>query len=133
MIHRITNSLVAAITLLFSVSGCATTESDPTQIELSLPTKSVADTDYRFDQFEKERAIRAYRRLRAEILFELVIDREGHVQKLNVVKTKMDDYSTIGFSGHVSGMKFTPAPANDPHPYRALFYPLQVDTKLELR
>jgi len=59
--------------------------------------------------------------LRAKILFELVIDREVHVQQLHVVKTKMDDYSTIGFSGHVSGMKFTPAFANDPYPYWAMF------------
>jgi hypothetical protein len=120
--------------LVLGLSGCATTQSDEAaQVEPSYPVKSIAEAKFSFDNFDKKRAIKAYNKFRANLLFELVIDREGNVVMIRTIRSRLDDYFTFGFKGHVQGMKFTPASSDDPHPYRTLFYPVATRTELEIR
>lgn len=120
--------------LVLYLSGCATPPSDGgADGQASFPVKSIAEATFSFDTFDKKRAVKAYNKLRANLLFELVIDREGNVVKIRTLRSRLDDYMTGGYKAHVLGMKFTPAPSDDPYPYRTLFYPVSTKTELEIR
>lgn len=122
---------IATLSSALLFYGCKTADAnDPTAGEAFFPVKSVDDSSYHFDSFERKRAIRAYRKLKADLLFELVINQAGAVVNLKLLSTTEDDYTTGSFSAHVRSMKFSPAPINDPQPYRALFYPLTLEHKL---
>jgi hypothetical protein len=126
--------IIGAWVLVSGLTGCATTQSDESaENEPTFPTKSIAEAKYSFDSFDRKRAVKAYSKLRADLLFELVIDRQGNVIMIRTLRTRQDEYMTGGFKAHVAGMKFTPAPSDDPYPYRTLFYPLDTHTELEIR
>lgn len=111
--------------------GCKTADANnPTPGEAYFTVKSVDDSSYHFDSFERKRAIRAYRKLKADLLFELVINQAGAVVTLKLLSTTGDDYTTGSFGAHVRAMKFSPAPKDDPKQYRVLFYPLTIEHKL---
>lgn len=125
--------MLLAPVILFMFIGCAASAPDAGEKEPSFPTKSVENKEFTFDKFDKERAVRAFRKLRASMLFELIVDRQGKVVNIRVLKTKLDDYPSYSFKGYVSQIKFSPAPGHDPYPYRALFYPLKTGVEIEAR
>ena len=122
---------LALLTAFFVLSGCSAVEPNSEPVDLSFPTKSVSEKTFNFDRYERNRAVAAYQKLKADLLFELVIDREGKVEKIRVVRTRLDGYMTAGFRAYVGQMKFTPATSNDPLPYRTLFYPMSTRTEVE--
>lgn len=113
-------------------AGCASHSAEEAEAAPpSFPAKSVATNTFCFTALEKKQAIKYYHRLRANILFELIIDRSGNVVRLKVVRTNLDSFMTSAYKTHVmQGMKFTPAAEDDPYPYRAMYYPVSNRTEI---
>jgi hypothetical protein len=132
---RVVRAISLGIVFVFGVSGCSSVSTGAAgdqESEPSFPVKSVAENEFSFDRFDRQRAIKAYHNRRASLLFELVIDRDGTVTKIRVVRSNLDAYMTAAFKTHVSkGMKFTPAPVSDPQPYRTLYYLMSTKTEVE--
>jgi hypothetical protein len=115
------------------LSGCATADSESaadSDVDTSFPARSVSYKTYRFDSYERKRAANAFRVLKAEMLFELVIDRQGNVQRIHAVKSRLAEAESSRFKALVAQMKFSTAESDDPFPYRAMFFPLQLTTSL---
>ncbi|MBC8095556.1 MAG: hypothetical protein H7Y43_07070 [Akkermansiaceae bacterium] len=129
MIHRFCRCL-GLLAACFYLSGCATAELESEAAEPEFPARSVASKSFRFDSQDRKRAITAYRKLGANLIFEIIIDRKGNVEEIRVLRTKLDDTLTAGFKAYVARMEFTPAQTGDPYPFRALYYPMK--TKEEI-
>lgn len=118
------------LTLFLAASGCETTQPGANEPEPTFPAKSIDDKSVTFDKFDRQRAIRAYWKIRAHALFEVVIDRNGGVVQVRTIRTQMDDFMTAGFKANMYGTKFSPANSSDPHPYRALYCPIRTHTEV---
>lgn len=123
-ITLLTKQLIVISFFILTLTGCATMENDAASSTPSYPVKSVADASFSFDAYERKRAIRAYNHEHAHLLLQLIINRNGDIVNLRLVRSSLDDYQTGALKSYARSMKFDPAPENDTLPYRALFYPI---------
>lgn len=123
-----------SLLVILLLPGCGTVRPEVGDTSAGYPTKSVADKSFSFDSFDRKRAIRAYNGERAHMLVQLLINRDGEVVKLKVIRSKLDEYQSGILKSYALSTKFDPAPATDALPYRELFYPLKNDVyKLEFQ
>lgn len=122
--------LLALLAALFLFNGCGSV-GHYKRPEARFPMLSVADEDFTFDKEERQRAIHAAWMVKAGVLFELLLDREGNVLKIRVVHTRLTEDETTAFKAFTYKHKFRPARPEDPHPYRAMFLPMRVQYEFE--
>ena len=118
--------------LTFLLTGCATTSSGPTPertVEI-IAEKSIPSSEYAMTGTERTAALRVFRQMRAHMLFEIVVNRAGNVEKVRVTRSSHDDYSTAAFKSQVATTTFPPASREDPNPYRTFFFPLKIETSI---
>ena len=117
------------------VAGCQSpADADPTATGLYLFPKSkpTAEQDYSLTKAEKRAALRILSQMRGELLYEVVVDRAGTVQRIRVVKRlegEDRDYYTIGFMHRIKDYRFSAS--TNAAPYRTFFYPMQVNSTTE--
>lgn len=76
-------------------------------------------------------ARKEFARSNAEILFLIMVDREGKVVKVKMLKTKLDsDRATMMFKKHVFSFEFKPATPTEPD-FREFIYPMDVTTSVD--
>lgn len=119
---------------LILVAACQSPTTSPPAATLYLFPKSKPATkvDYSLTKAEKQAALRKLRQMRGELLYELVVDRAGKVQKIRVVKRlegEDRDYYTIGFMHRIKDYRFSAS--TNAAPYRTFFYPMQVNSTTE--
>ena len=112
------------------LAGCTTHKPQAVGAAPTFPAKSIPDKSITFDEFDRKRAIRAFSKVRAHMLFEVVINRDGNVVQVRTIRSLMDDISTAQFKASIWAMKFTSAASRDPYPFRALFVPVGTSTEI---
>lgn len=124
-----------ALLLLVLVAGCQNpTASEPAAAALYMFPKSKPATEpqYSLSKGEKRTALRKLRQMRGELLYEVIVDRAGTVQKIRAVKRlegEDQDYFTIGFMHRIRDYQFSAS--TNSAPYRTFFYPMQVNSTTE--
>lgn len=133
--RQVTRGPGVALLLLVPLAGCQNPPaSKPATPVLYLFPKSkpAPALDYSLTKAEKQAALRKLRQMRGELLYEVIVDRAGTVQKIRVVKRlagEDQDYYTIGFMHRIKDYRFSAS--TNPAPYRTFFYPMQVNSTTE--
>jgi hypothetical protein len=95
--------------------------------------KHTTELDFSLSTDERKAAVRESRRRRANLLCELVIDREGIVQNIRVIcgleGGEDEDFFTKGFMKRIQNYRFEPSTRKAP--YRTFFYPLTIKRKTD--
>jgi hypothetical protein len=94
--------------------------------------KYTAQPDFSLTKSERKAALGELRRMRGELLYELVVDQGGTVTKIRPVKSlpgSDGDFFTIGFRQRLKDYKF--APSQMAAPYRTFYFPINVQTTTE--
>lgn len=124
-----------ALVLLGLVAGCQNPKaSEPATAALYMFPKSkpATEPEYSLTNAEKRAALRKLRQMRGELLYEMIVDRAGTVQKIRVVKRlegEDQDFFTIGFMHRIRDYRFSAS--SNSAPYRTFFYPVQVKQTTE--
>jgi len=126
--------VLALIATAVLMSGCKTT--DPVAVQNAevyfIPRfKYVEEPRFCFDAAERERALREYRKLGADTLFEFVIDSEGKVMKTRLLKTDQPEHRREDMLAHARIMVFSADVES--HLYRAFYFPTKYTYESEFQ
>lgn len=130
---KMLQSFLMLMVSLLALCGCATANSEgdvETPVAI-IGEKSIAEAEYSMSREERAAAIRSYQKMRAQILFELIINRTGEVVKVRVASSRQDDYTKSFFKSSMASVKFRNAAEDDPLPYRTFYFPLKLETSIE--
>lgn len=125
----------AFATLLISITGCVSLVDEIERADdfLYPRFKYVAEPGFAMTNAERLKASAKSRNLRAEILYEMVVNHEGRIVKIRTVRSWADDDEdgsiTHRFSLIVRNYLFEPDSAEDR--YRTFFYPLDLEVEME--
>ena len=114
-------------------NGCQSTP-QPASAEIYVfPKLKYTDSaEFSLTKAERHVALQHLKRLKGELLYEVVADREGNVIKTRTVKSlpgSDSDYYTIGFRQRIENHKFPPSQMAAS--YRTFFFPMNITSKTE--
>jgi hypothetical protein len=113
--------------------GCRSApQYEPTEIYVFPKLKYTDTPEFSFTKSERDAALQHLKRLKGELLYEVVADREGNVIRIRTVKSlagSHSDYYTIGFRQRIENHKFKPSQMAAP--YRTFFFPMDITSKTE--
>jgi hypothetical protein len=125
---------VPALLALSCLLGCSTTSNPPAagqpKTYLFPKCKYLAEPEFSLTNEDRKLALRELRRKRGELLYELIIDRQGNVTKIRVAKALEGndmEFFTIGFMQRLREHKFSPSRMDAP--YRNFYYPMNVESE----
>jgi hypothetical protein len=125
-----------AVLLAASLALATSCEAPVTAEELERATlyfppqfKYVEEPRFCFTRAERERALKEYKQVGADTLFEVIIDNEGTVKKVRLLRTHVrKDYHDFMLE-HARWFLFTEDPGSEM--YRAFYYPIVYDFEAE--
>jgi len=128
-----TRALVLLLVLALSaLSACraAVTEEQLREATLYVPPefKYVAEPRFSFSPAERQLALQFASRNELDTIFELVIDSEGRVQRVRLVRTTHPERRHEDMLVHARGFVFSKGA--QPGLYRAFYYPLDYSMRL---
>lgn len=85
--------------------------------------KYVDELRWSFSDAERLRALQEYIRKGADTLFEVVIDADGKVRRMRIVRTPVDEIYHEFVLEYARGWEFSPDERRDS--YRAFYYPVE--------
>ncbi|MCE2029328.1 hypothetical protein [Sessilibacter corallicola] len=91
--------------------------------------------DFKYTEEAISHARKSFRQSHKEILFLLMVDRNGKVVKSQIIDWKKDDLKRTNvekFKRSTYNIEFKPAKDSEPD-YRQLFYPMNVNSTFEWR
>jgi len=102
----------------------------PIDTILAVTEKSISEPKFVLTSADRSIALAAYRKMRAGILFEVIVNRSGQVAKIRIVRSLEDETVSHAFLNQMANSLFEPSRADGPGRYRTFFLPLRTSTAI---
>lgn len=122
---------VVAFVVIAFFAGCAAPPPSEGEAFLFPKLKYVAEPEFAFTSQERPQALRVARRHGAKVVCELIVDREGRVVRIRLVRglegPEGQGFYSMGIMQKVKERRFEPSVLSAP--YRMFFFPVKVEEK----
>lgn len=124
--------LILVVTLFLTLACKSLTDEEVKKANLFFPPtiRYVEEPRFCFSAAERERARKECLAQGADTLFEFVVDKEGRVVKVDILRTHVHRDYREDMMAHAQGFQFTQNTKNEM--YRAFFYPTKYNYKTEV-